>query len=120
MPMVVYTLTEEQRQIILLALVELARQRPGWGAAIREITDDIFSARLVREEIERLLGDLAVAYSSEHQRRLETVELGLANAQQAIAILEARDRIEADRATSLCPNAADSCDVPTSTEGAAS
>ncbi len=35
------TLTEEQRQMVLMALAKLLAERPGWDVAIREISSKI-------------------------------------------------------------------------------
>jgi hypothetical protein len=52
--MALYSLTEEQRQVVALALVELKLRRPGWGEFLDAITDGILECHAMRLELERL------------------------------------------------------------------
>jgi hypothetical protein len=48
------SITEEQRQLFILALVELKLRRPGWGTMIDEIVDEALLGYWMRTELERL------------------------------------------------------------------
>ncbi len=42
-------LTEEQRQVVLLALAELALSRPGWDSLLGEIAGELHGVDVFRE-----------------------------------------------------------------------
>ena len=61
------TLCEEQRQVIILALVELKQRRPGWGGWLDDLIDEPFAGKQIRLELERLHAELAKLGAAERE-----------------------------------------------------
>jgi hypothetical protein len=98
--MSLYDLAEEQRQVTILALVELKGRRPGWGEFLDDITDRILGGKAMRQELERLHGELGAAYSSTWMQRVEALEQAVHDTSLGVARLEVAfglDRLDAYR-----------------------
>jgi predicted DNA-binding protein len=85
---VIAQLDESQRQVIILALVELKLRRPGWGDYLDDITDRIFTGQEMRKELERLHAELGRATSGFIRERIEALELTADNLTGAVQRLE--------------------------------
>lgn len=72
--MPVISLSEEQRQVVLIALVELRRRRPGWDTFIKQLTDIVLEGKEFRRELDRLHDELGRAYSATWHERVEGLE----------------------------------------------
>jgi hypothetical protein len=51
---IVVRLKEEDRQVIILALVELRRRRPGWADYLNDLIDGAFEGAIIAGEPDRL------------------------------------------------------------------
>jgi hypothetical protein len=58
---IVVRLKEEDRQVIILALVELRRRRPGWADYLNDLIDGAFEGAIIAGELDRLHDGLIAA-----------------------------------------------------------
>lgn len=71
----IVSITEEQRQIMVLALVEMQWRRPGWADVLTHLVDSVLEAPVMAREIHRLRGEVDAVGSRDWQERVRALEL---------------------------------------------